>query len=164
MTLEKTIQDILNAGIGLFKASEENFNQALAQVEKVFEELRTKGASDQSEAAIKIREVLENTIKGVKDISSQAETNFTRVLEEAQKNYAQVLDQIQAAVGEERIKDMSAKIEELSGYIKTQVDTAGEQVKSAASQATAAASNAANQAKEAAKSAADKATGKKASV
>ena len=158
MTLEKTIQDILNAGIGLFKASEENFNQALGQVEKVFEELRTKGASDNSEAAVKIREVLENTIKGVKDISSQAESNFSNILEEAQKNYAQVLEQIQATVGEDRIKDMSSKIEELSSYIKTQVDTAGEQVKEAANQATTAATNAANTAKETVKKATTKKT------
>ncbi len=161
MTLEKTIQDILNAGIGFFKASEENLSQALTQVEKVFEELRTRGASDQSEAAVKIREVLENTIKGVKDISSQAENNFGRVLEEAQKNYSQVLEQIQKAVGEERINDLNSKIDELSGYIKTQFDSASEQVKTAAAQASSAASNAANSAKEAAKNVAGKATAKK---
>ena len=158
MTLEKTIQDILNAGIGLFKASEENFTQALGQVEKIFEELRDKGASDQSESAVKIREVLENTIKGVKELSGQAEVNFNRVLEEAQKNYAQVLEQIQQVAADERIKDLNSKIEELSGYIKTQFDGASEQVKTAAEQATAAATTAANQATETVKTAAGQAT------
>lgn len=116
--LEKNLQDILNAGIGLLKAGEENFSTALKNVEKVFNELKTKGATDNSEAAVKIREVLENTIRGVKEVSGKAESNFNLVLSEAQKNYAQVLEQIKKVVGDERIKDLNSKIEELASYIK----------------------------------------------
>ncbi len=118
--MEKQIQDILNAGIGLFKAGEANFKQAFETVEKTFEDLKTRGAADNSEAAVKIREVLDNTIKSIKGVSDQAGSNFNLIVEEAQKNYAQVLEQIKTFVGEERIRDLNSKIEELTEYIKKQ--------------------------------------------
>ena len=116
--LEKNIQDILNAGIGLFKAGEANFKTALANVEKTFEELKAKGSTDNSEAAVKIREVLDNTIRSIKDVSERADSTFATVMAEAQKNYTQVLAQLQGVLGEERMRDLNAKMEELTGYIK----------------------------------------------
>ncbi len=125
--LEKNLQDILNAGIGLFKAGEQNFQTAIQAVTKAFEELKTKGAADNSEAAQKIREVLDNTIKGLNDVAGQAQENFNRVLAEAQKNYTQVLEQLKTVVGEERIKDLNTRFDELAVFIKDkagQVNTA----------------------------------------
>ncbi|MBI3395872.1 MAG: hypothetical protein HY042_08560 [Spirochaetia bacterium] len=72
MALEKGIQDILNAGIGLIRSGQENFGDAWKKVETTFNDLKSKGSMDQSEAALKVREVLENTIRGVKDVSSKA--------------------------------------------------------------------------------------------
>ncbi len=118
VALEKGIQDILNAGIGLFRAGQANFADALKKAEAQFEDMKKKGSMDNSQAALKVREVLENTIRGVKDVSSKAEANFNVVLAEAQKNYTQVLDQIKQLVGEERIKDVNSKIEELAAMLK----------------------------------------------
>lgn len=125
--LEKNIQDILNAGIGLFKVGEQNFQTAIQAITKAFEDLKSKGAADNSEAAQKVREVLDNTIKGLNDVASQAQANFERVLSEAQKNYTQVLDQLKTVVGEDRIKDVNSRFEELASFIKEkagQVNTA----------------------------------------
>jgi len=116
--IEKNLQDILNAGIGLFKAGEENFKTAVANLEKSFTELKSKGASDNSDAAIKIREILENTLRSAKEVQSKAETNLNTFLSEAQKNYAQVLEQVKKVVGEERIRDLNTKIEELNTLVK----------------------------------------------
>lgn len=116
--IEKNLQDILNAGIGLFKAGEGNFKTAFANLEKTFEDLKQKGAADQSQSAVKLREALENSIRGVKDVQSKAETNFTAIMGEAQKSYAQVLEQVKNVVGEERIKDLNSRIDELAGYLK----------------------------------------------
>lgn len=125
--LEKNIQDILNAGIGLFKAGEENFKSALANVEKSFEEMKSKGATDNSEAAVKIREVLDNTIRSIKDVSERADSTFATVVAEAQKNYEQVLVQLKGVLGEERMRDLNSKIEELTDYLKkTAADIQGQ--------------------------------------
>ncbi|MBL8022315.1 MAG: chemotaxis protein [Leptospirales bacterium] len=116
--IEKNLQDILNAGIGLFKAGESNFKTAVANLEKSFTELKNKGAADNSDAAIKIREILENTLRSAKDVQSKAETNLNAFLAEAQKNYAQVIEQAKKVVGEERIRDLNTKIDELNVLVK----------------------------------------------
>lgn len=121
--LEKNIQDILNAGIGLFKSGEENFKTALGNVEKTFEELKARGEGDNSEAAVKIREVLENTIRSIKEVTDKTESNFSQVLDIAQRNYQQVLEQITKLVGEERVRDLNARMEELAEYIKKTTGT-----------------------------------------
>ena len=100
-----------------------------------------------SESAVKLREVLENTIRGVKDVTTQAEENFNKVLAEAQKNYAQVFEQVKTVVGEERLNDLNSKIEELSGYIKTQVAGAQTAAAGVAEKAKTAASNVASSVK-----------------
>lgn len=145
--IEKSLQDILNAGLGIFKAGEENLQTALRYLESAFADLKSKGASDMSESAVKLREVLENTIRGVKDVTTQAEENFNKVLAEAQKNYAQVFEQVKTVVGEERLNDLNSKIEELSGYIKTQVAGAQTAAAGVAEKAKTAASNVASSVK-----------------
>lgn len=112
------LQDLVNAGIGLYKAGEENLQGFLSTLQKSFEELKSKGAQDSSETAVKLRDSLDQTIKGVKDVSEKAEGNLKAVLDEAQKNYSQVFEQIKSFVGEERIKDLNTRMDELSKLIQ----------------------------------------------
>ena len=119
----KQLQDLVNAGIGLYKAGEENLQGFLSTLQKSFEELKSKGAQDSSETATRLRESLDNTIKGVKDVSEKAEGNLKAVLDEARKNYSQVFEQIKAFVGEERIADLNTRIDELSKLIQERTDS-----------------------------------------
>ncbi|HBS05268.1 MAG TPA: hypothetical protein DEA96_09900 [Leptospiraceae bacterium] len=117
------LQDLVNAGIGLYKAGEENLQGFLSTLQKSFEDLKSKGAQDSSDTAAKLRESLDQTIKGVKDVSEKAEGNLKAVLEEAKKNYSQVFDQIKNFVGEERIADLNTRINELSTLIQERAET-----------------------------------------
>ena len=123
--IEKNLQDILNAGIGLFKSGEENFKTAVVNLEKAFNDMKSKDASDNSDAAIKIREILENTLRSAKDVQSKAEQNLNVFMTEAQKNYSQVLDQVKKVVGEERICDLNTKIDKLTSLVKQRVGQPG---------------------------------------
>jgi predicted RNA-binding Zn ribbon-like protein len=123
--IEKNLQDVLNAGIGLFKSSEENFKVAVSNLEKTFNDMRNKGAADNSDAAIKIREILENTLRSAKDVQAKAEQNLNVFMAEAQKNYTQVLEQVKKVVGEERIRDLNTKIDELTTLVKQKVGQPG---------------------------------------
>ncbi|HMU85289.1 MAG TPA: hypothetical protein PKE49_09365 [Leptospiraceae bacterium] len=123
--IEKNLQDVLNAGIGLFKSSEENFKVAVSNLEKTFNDMRNKGAADNSDAAIKIREILENTLRSAKDVQAKAEQNLNVFMAEAQKNYSQVLEQVKKVVGEERIRDLNTKIDELTTLVKQKVGQPG---------------------------------------
>ena len=56
-------QDILNAGIGLVRASDEAVQKAVVEAQKSFEDLKNKGASDNSDAAIRVRQVLADALR-----------------------------------------------------------------------------------------------------
>lgn len=56
-------QDILNAGIGLVRASDEAVQKAVVEAQKGFEDLKNKGASDNSDAAIRVRQVLADALR-----------------------------------------------------------------------------------------------------
>ena len=114
----KQLQDLVNAGIGLYKAGGENLQGFLSTLQKSFEDLKSKGAQDSSETAVKLRNSLDQTLKGVKDVSEKAEGNLKAIIEEAQKNYSQVFEQIKSFVGEERIADLNTKMDELSKLIQ----------------------------------------------
>jgi flagellar biosynthesis chaperone FliJ len=120
--MSKQLQDLVNAGIGLYKAGEENLQGFLKTLQSAFEDLKSKGAQDSSETAAKLRASLEQTIKGVQDVSVKAEGNLKVILDEAKKNYEQVFEQIKAFVGEERIKDLNTRIDELGKLIKERAD------------------------------------------
>ncbi|MBL8018622.1 MAG: hypothetical protein JNM27_03070 [Leptospirales bacterium] len=61
--MQPNLQDVLNAGIGLIRASEEAVGQAVANAQKTFEDLKNKGASDFSDSAIKAREALASALR-----------------------------------------------------------------------------------------------------
>ena len=120
--IEKSLQDVLNAALGLLKESEKGFQAALESVGKAFEDLKTRGAEDNSEAAQKMREALDNTLRGVRDVSSAASENLNKVMEEARKNYAQILEQARTVVGEERIRDLNTRFDELAQFVQAKSD------------------------------------------
>ncbi len=61
--MQPNLQDILNAGIGLVLSSDEAARNLISQAQKGFEDLKNKGAADYSDAAIKARQVLSDTLR-----------------------------------------------------------------------------------------------------
>lgn len=56
--IERNIQDLYNAALGFLKTSEEGVKNAIANMERVFEEFKAKGSSDKSEQVIRGRELI----------------------------------------------------------------------------------------------------------
>lgn len=56
--IERNIQDLYNAALGFLKTGEESVKNAIANMERVFEEMKSKGASDKSEQVIRGRELI----------------------------------------------------------------------------------------------------------
>lgn len=64
--MQPNLQDILNAGIGLVLAADEAARNAVSSAQKGFEDLKNKGAADYSDAAIKARSILQDTLRAVR--------------------------------------------------------------------------------------------------
>lgn len=92
--MEKQILDVLNAGLGLIKASQEGLGKAKADLEKTYLELVTKGASDNSEATVKIRETVDKVINDIKEVTSVTGKNYEETRAKIIENYNKITEEI----------------------------------------------------------------------
>jgi len=115
--LDNNIKDLVNAGIGLFKTGEENLQGLFTQAEKIFREMRDRGAEDGTDAAQQLRDILDNALSNLQNIADW--NNFSFLAEELQKKAAPILRQLTSFLGEERIADLNSRFDELKSYIMT---------------------------------------------
>lgn len=116
--MEKVLHDVLNAGIALFRAGEDTLNNAVKEVTRTYEELKSKGASDTSEPAVKLRKLLDDVVTQVNEVSSKADATAKDVFAQVDTQYKQISEQIQQMVPEDQVNQIKDKIEELAAAIK----------------------------------------------
>ncbi|ASP41288.1 chemotaxis protein [Leptospira interrogans] len=116
--MEKQFLDVLNAGLGLIKASQEGLGKAKAVLEKTYMELVTKGASDNSEATVKIRETVDNVINDIKEVTSVAAKNYEESRAKIIENYNKITEEFKIKIPEGQIEAVKAKINEVAEAIK----------------------------------------------
>ena len=120
--VEKILQDVLNAGIALFRAGEDSVATAVADVKKTFEELKTKGAADNSESAVKLRKILDDIVKQAGDLSNKASSTYEDTVKQLQDLYAKASAEIEKIVPKEQLEQIKAKVDELSKAIQAKVE------------------------------------------
>lgn len=120
--VEKILHDILNAGIALFRAGEGSVASAIADVKKTFEELKTKGAADNSEAAVKLRKTLDDIVKQASELNNKASSTYEESVKQLQDLYAKASAEIEKIVPKEQLEQIKSKIEELSKAIQERVE------------------------------------------
>lgn len=116
--MEKQIMDILNAGIGLFQSGKEGMEKAKTQLEQTYNELVSKGASDSSEASVKIRQSVDKILTDIKDFSSVAGKNYDETRSKIIENYNRIAEEVKAKMPEGKIESVKAKINEVAESIK----------------------------------------------
>ena len=122
--MDKVLHDVLNAGIALFRAGEDTLNNAVKEVTRTYEELKSKGAGDTSEQAVKLRKLLDDVVQQVNELSGKADATTKEVLSKVDEQYKQIVEQIQAMVPEEQLTQIKDKIDELSAVIKEKTGAA----------------------------------------
>ncbi|WCL50542.1 phasin-related domain-containing protein [Leptospira sp. GIMC2001] len=116
--MEKILMDLVNASIAVFKSGEGKLKTAVSDLEKLYEELKTKGSSDNSEQAQKLRDLLNKTVTDSKTAVNQANASYEDVLKKVQENYANLSTQIEAMVPAQ-VKDTIQKgLDELNKLVK----------------------------------------------
>ena len=125
MAIEKVLQDVLNAGIALFRAGEGTVNNAIKEVQRTFEELKEKGASDTSDSAVKLRKTLDDIVAQANDLSGKAGSAYEESLAKLEGLYTNAIEQMKAIVPEDKINEIKDKIEELTAAIKEKTGGSG---------------------------------------
>ncbi len=123
--MDKVLHDVLNAGIALFRSGEGTVNNAIKEVKRTFDELKSKGAADTSEPAVKLRKLLDDAVSQTNDLSGKAGTAYA----DAQKKLAEVYNnigaQIESLVPKDQIQSVKDKVEELARVIKEKTGQGG---------------------------------------
>ena len=80
--MQPSIYNIVNLGIGIFRLTEENFQNTIQELEKNYSNLKELG---EREKTVKLSQIEELIIKGIRD-SRKIESEFVKILDEFQKN------------------------------------------------------------------------------
>ncbi|MBK8396989.1 MAG: chemotaxis protein [Leptospiraceae bacterium] len=116
--MEKQIMDILNIGIGLLQAGKEGLEKAKTELEKTYTELSAKGAQDNSEGSVQIRQSLDKIIGDIKEFTSVAGKNYEDTRSKIIDNYNKITEEIQSKMPEGKVEAVKAKITEVAENIK----------------------------------------------
>jgi hypothetical protein len=116
--MEKQIMDILNAGIGIFQSGKDGLDKAKVQLEQTYNELVSKGASDNSEESVKVRQSVDKILTDIKEFSSVAGKNYEETRSKIVENYSKISEEIKARMPEGKIESVKAKINEVAESIK----------------------------------------------
>lgn len=98
--LEKLLMDILNAGIALFQNGEEKVKQSLAELDKIYQELRAKGEINQSMEANRVRELFNKTVQDATEILSKGEESRQQAFAKLQENFIRLSAEIESSIPE----------------------------------------------------------------
>ncbi|EQA54696.1 phasin-related domain-containing protein [Leptospira kmetyi] len=96
--MEKLLMDILNAGIALFQNGEGKIKQSLGELDKIYQELREKGESNQTDKANQVRELLNKTVQDASDILSKGGEGRQQALAKLQENFIRLSAEIESSI------------------------------------------------------------------
>ncbi|TGK01384.1 chemotaxis protein [Leptospira langatensis] len=112
--MEKQILDILNAGLGIVKSGQEGLEKAKADFTKSFQELAAKGASDNSEASVRVREFVDKFLNEAKELTTAANKTYEDSRAKALEIYSQIVEEAKKIVPQEQIDAIKAKFSEVT--------------------------------------------------
>ncbi len=109
--MEELLKKVVNLGIGAFKSVEENLEDAFKKAETGINDLISKGNTANDENSQKVRKFVDELLVSVKEYEAKAKEISDSVVS-ALKEFD--------PTGGKTIEDIKAKIESLSGKVKSQ--------------------------------------------
>lgn len=116
--MDKVLQDLLNAGIALFRAGEDTFNSVMQESKQRFEELKVKGASDTSEQAEELRKLLDDSLQQISSMTEKADSQYSESREQLEELFNSIETQIRQMLPEDQLNALTDKLKELGNLIK----------------------------------------------
>lgn len=116
--MEKVLTDIINAGIAVFRTSEENLKASLTNLQAKFNEIKAKGEADQSEQAVQVRELLNKTIKDSQELLDKVNQNYNDVYANVQANFKEISEKVETALPEQVKTSAKTALDEFKAMIE----------------------------------------------
>ena len=120
-SIKEELEKLLNLSIGLIRTGEQSFKTSVKSILASLENIKEKGAVDNSQEAKNIKEALEKSIVGIEHFSDQVQINFQKITTEFQSIYSQVSDRLEGFLGKDEHDKIKKKIVDF--YESTQSKT-----------------------------------------
>ncbi len=127
--LQKTLNDILNVGIGFYKASEESIKKTVSEIERIYEDLKQKGASENSELVTNLRKNLDDIVNQLNEFNLKANQTFGDISRQINESYQKIFQEIEKIVPKEQLEQFKVKLEELNTTIQNKISEFSKQFK-----------------------------------
>ncbi|MGV3667627.1 MAG: phasin-related domain-containing protein [Leptospira bouyouniensis] len=115
--MEKLVMDVVNAGIALFRSGEEKLKTSIVDLEKVYNELKSKGELDKSAETQKIRDLLSKTIADAQGAIGKTNASYDEIVAKLQTNYQSIYQQIDTAIPPQVKEKLKQTLDELKVLI-----------------------------------------------
>ncbi|MCZ8157325.1 MAG: hypothetical protein O9264_14460 [Leptospira sp.] len=116
--MEKLVMDVVNAGIALFRSGEEKLKTAVIDLDKVYNELKSKGELDKSPESQKIRDLLSKTISDAQEAIGKTNASYEEIVTKLQANYQSIYAQIDTAIPPDLKVKAKQALDELKALIE----------------------------------------------
>ncbi|EQA46045.1 hypothetical protein LEP1GSC050_2989 [Leptospira broomii serovar Hurstbridge str. 5399] len=121
--MEKQILDVLNAGLGIVKTGQEGLEKAKAEFTKSFQELAAKGAADNSESSVRVREFVDKLLNEAKELTTAAGKGYEDTRVKVLEKYNQLVEEAKKLVPQEQVDAIKAKLSEVTETVKNGIPT-----------------------------------------
>lgn len=111
--MENVVKNLVNVGIGAVDSIKKIVDENTASLKSTIDELKTKGASNQSDTVTQVRENVDKALDGIDELKSKVDA----FVEEQQAKLNETLEKVKASLPEIKVDDLKAKIDELSKNI-----------------------------------------------
>jgi len=118
---EKNLEDILNAGIAIFRSTEKSFKAMTAELKKSFNELKEKGAADTSKEAEAARKMVEELTEKIENLESTTKTAYSEALKNFETTAKSIQEQVTRVVPAEKISRIQERVDELLDAIRARL-------------------------------------------
>ena len=115
--IKNDLEKLLNLGIGLLRIGEQSFKTSVKSIVESLENIKEKGALDNSKEAQGTRATLEKSIQGIENISNQLQKNLNKINTEIYSVYKKVANPLESALGKEDAEKIKKKLAQI--YDKT---------------------------------------------
>lgn len=122
MAFENILKNIINSGISFFQSNEKTIIELIQKFQKTFSELKEKGSENNSDVAIKLRQILDDILLQTEGLSVQAGAFYLESLEKFGHYFDALQPQIEKMIPEEHLTIIKDKIQELNEVIREKVE------------------------------------------
>jgi len=122
MAFEDILKNIVHAGISFFQSNEKTILDLIHNFQKTFSDLKEKGIENNSDAAVKLRQILDDILLQTEGLSVQAGAFYLESLQKFGHYFEALQPQIEKVIPEEHLTIIKDKFQELNEVIREKVE------------------------------------------